>query len=349
MLVFDEPTAVLTPQETDELMEIMRQLKEAGKAIVFITHKLREVREVADRITVIRRGKVVGEAEPTASNAELASLMVGRPVELAVHKDAPQLGERRARRRGPHASSTPLGHVHVDGISFTIRAGEVLGVAGVQGNGQTELTEALLGLQDARRGLDHARRQGARRPVRPAGPRRRASASSPRTARPTAWSAASPSPRTSCSTAASGDPFVRRGSLRLDALEEFADARSSRSTTSAPPTSTPTPGKLSGGNQQKVVVARELSRDLRAARRRAADARRRRRAPSSSSTSRSSPPATAAIPVLVVSTELDEVVALADRIMVLYRGRVVGIVPGDTPRETLGLMMTGERPKDAVA
>ncbi len=91
LLVFDEPTAVLTPQETDELMEIMRQLKEAGKAIVFITHKLREVREVADRITVIRLGKVVGEAEPTASNAELASMMVGRPVELTV-------AQGRARR-----------------------------------------------------------------------------------------------------------------------------------------------------------------------------------------------------------------------------------------------------------
>ena len=99
MLVFDEPTAVLTPQETDELMGIMRQLKRAGTAIVFITHKLREVREVADRITVIRLGKVVGEAEPTATNAELASMMVGRAVELTVDKEPPQPGGRRARRR----------------------------------------------------------------------------------------------------------------------------------------------------------------------------------------------------------------------------------------------------------
>src|SRR5690606_29003224 len=90
VLVFDEPTAVLTPQETDELMEIMRQLRETGASIVFITHKLREVREVADRITVIRLGKVVGEAEPTATNAELASMMVGRAVELTVHKDPPK-------------------------------------------------------------------------------------------------------------------------------------------------------------------------------------------------------------------------------------------------------------------
>ena len=147
VLVFDEPTAVLTPQETDELMGIMRQLKEAGKAIVFITHKLREVREVADKITVIRLGKVVGEAYPTASNQELAAMMVGRPVELTVHKDPPQLGEDALVVDNLRVIDA-LGHVHVDNLSFTIKRGEVLAVAGVQGNGQTELTEALLGLQD---------------------------------------------------------------------------------------------------------------------------------------------------------------------------------------------------------
>ncbi len=151
VLVLDEPTAVLTPQETDELMEIMRQLKAAGKAIVFITHKLREVREVADKITVIRLGKVVGEASPTASNAELAALMVGRPVELTVHKDAPKLGDDALVVEGLSVIDD-LGRVHVDDVSFSIKAGEILAVAGVQGNGQTELTEALLGLQDHVRG-----------------------------------------------------------------------------------------------------------------------------------------------------------------------------------------------------
>ena len=151
VLVLDEPTAVLTPQETDELMEIMRQLKAAGKAIVFITHKLREVREVADKITVIRLGKVVGEASPTASNAELAALMVGRPVELTVHKDPPQLGDDALVVDGLSVIDD-LGRVHVDDVSFSIKAGEILAVAGVQGNGQTELTEALLGLQDHVRG-----------------------------------------------------------------------------------------------------------------------------------------------------------------------------------------------------
>ena len=151
VLVFDEPTAVLTPQETDELMEIMRQLKAAGTAIVFITHKLREVRAVADKITVLRLGKVVGEASPTASNADLASLMVGRPVELTVHKDPPTLGEEVFKVAGLTVVDA-TGHAHVNDVSFSIQAGEILAVAGVQGNGQTELTEAIIGLQHHVRG-----------------------------------------------------------------------------------------------------------------------------------------------------------------------------------------------------
>src|SRR5690606_2080523 len=145
VLVFDEPTAVLTPQETDELMAIMRQLRDEGVAIVFITHKLREVREVADKITVIRHGKVVGEAEATASDAELASLMVGRAVELTVRKDHPRYSDSRLEVAGLTVTDAQ-GVVVVDDVSFTVRGGEVLVVAGVQGNGQTELTEALVGL-----------------------------------------------------------------------------------------------------------------------------------------------------------------------------------------------------------
>ena len=151
VLVFDEPTAVLTPQETDELMAIMRQLKASGTSIVFITHKLREVREVADRITVIRLGKVVGEASPTSSNTELASLMVGRAVELTVHKNPPVLGEEALVVE--HLSVIdPGGQIVVNDVSFAVRGGEVLAIAGVQGNGQTELTEALIGMQPLVRG-----------------------------------------------------------------------------------------------------------------------------------------------------------------------------------------------------
>src|SRR6187402_1083935 len=151
VLVFDEPTAVLTPQETDELMVIMRQLKEAGTSIVFITHKLREVREVADRITVIRLGKVVGEASPTATNAELAELMVGRAVELKVHKDEPKLGEAALIVENLSVIDAD-GQLVVNDVSFDVKAGEILAIAGVQGNGQTELAEAILGLQHHVRG-----------------------------------------------------------------------------------------------------------------------------------------------------------------------------------------------------
>ncbi|HXH77089.1 ABC transporter ATP-binding protein [Nocardioides sp.] len=345
ILVFDEPTAVLTPQETDELMDIMRQLKEAGKAIVFITHKLREVRAVADRITVIRRGAVVGEAQPTATNAELAALMVGRPVELTVHKDAPQLGDEALVVKDLRVVDA-LGHVHLDSISFDIRAGEVLAVAGVQGNGQTELTEALVGLQDHVKGsikLDGKELVGKSvRRILDSGV-----GFIPEDRQADGLVGGFSIAENLMLNRSFRSPFVKRGTLRGDALDAFAREKLQEYDVRAPDIHTHA-GKLSGGNQQKVVVARELSRDLRllvaAQPTRGVDV-------GSIEFIHKQVIATRdrGIPVLVVSTELDEVVALADRIMVLYRGQVVGIVPGDTPRETLGLMMTGERPKDVVA
>ncbi|OIJ26854.1 ABC transporter ATP-binding protein [Nocardioides luteus] len=341
VLVFDEPTAVLTPQETDELMAIMRQLKESGTGIVFITHKLREVREVADRITVIRRGTVVGEASPEASNAELAALMVGRPVELKVHKDPAQPGER-ALVVSDLTVADETGHVHIDGISFHIDAGEILAVAGVQGNGQTELTEAMVGLAPHVEGsikLDG--REIVGRSVRKA---------------LEAGIGFIPEDRqieglVSNFTIAENlmlnrsydKPFVSRGSLNLKKLDTFAKEKLAEYDVRAPGVST-LAGQLSGGNQQKVVVARELSRDLRllvaAQPTRGVDVGSIEFIHKQIVAARDS-----GVPVLVVSSELDEISALADRIMVLYRGRVVGIVPADTSRDTLGLMMAGESPE----
>ncbi|HYF74676.1 MAG TPA: ABC transporter ATP-binding protein [Nocardioides sp.] len=345
VLVFDEPTAVLTPQETDELMEIMRQLKAAGKAIVFITHKLREVREVADKITVIRLGKVVGEADPKASNAELAAMMVGRPVELTVHKDPAKPGEDALVVEGLTVHDD-FGRIHVDDVSFTIKRGEILAVAGVQGNGQTELTEALLGLQDHVAGsirLDGVELVG-------------------RSVRQILESGVGFIPEDRQEDGLVGGftiaenlmlnrshdhEFVSRGSLRLDHLAEFAEVKLKEYDVRAPGI-TSLASQLSGGNQQKLVVARELSRDLRllvaAQPTRGVDVGSIEFIHKQIVAGRD-----AGVPVLVVSSELDEVVALADRIMVLYRGRIVGVVPSDTPREVLGLMMTGERPEGAVA
>lgn len=345
VLVFDEPTAVLTPQETDELMAIMRQLRNEGTAIVFITHKLREVREVADRITIVRLGRVVGEASPTATNAELASLMVGRAVELTVHKEAPRLGEGGLEVRNLRVL-TSTGAIVVDDVDFTVRPGEVLAVAGVQGNGQTELVEAIVGLAARVEGniiLDGIELVGKSvRGILDAGV------------------GFVPEDRTEDGLVAgfsvaenlildrSDDPaFSRAGTLRRGALEDFAKERIAEYDIRTQGPYTPA-GTLSGGNQQKVVIAREMSRELRlfvaAQPTRGVDV-----GSIEFIHKRIIETRDAGVPVIVVSTELDEVAALADRIAVMYRGTIVGIVPGDTPRETLGLMMAGAADAEVTA
>ncbi|AXE55047.1 MULTISPECIES: ABC transporter ATP-binding protein [Aurantimicrobium] len=345
VLIFDEPTAVLTPQETDELMAIMKQLRDAGTAIIFITHKLREVREVADEITVIRLGKVVGEASPTATNTELAEMMVGRAVQLTVEKKKAQLGSDALVVESLTVLD-PSGIAVVDNVSFTIRAGEIVCIAGVQGNGQTELTEAILGLAHHTTGsitLNGEQLLGKSvRHILDAGV------------------GFVPEDRTEDGLVGSftiaenlmldrahGAPFVRAGALQLKTLAEFAtrtsaefDVRSQGITSKA--------SQLSGGNQQKIVLARELSRDLNlfvaAQPTRGIDVGSIEFVHKRIVETRDN-----GIPVLVVSSELDEVVALADRIAVMYKGRVVGIVPSDTPRAVLGLMMAGEVPSGVAA
>ncbi|GAA4175397.1 ABC transporter ATP-binding protein [Gryllotalpicola koreensis] len=343
VLVFDEPTAVLTPQETDELMGIMRQLKEQGTGIVFITHKLREVREVADRITVIRLGKVVGEASPTASNAELASLMVGRAVELTVHKD-PAKAADAALVVDRLTVLDALGQKVVNDVSFEVRQGEILAVAGVQGNGQTELTEALLGLQPHVEGsitLDGTELVGKGvRQVLDAGV-----GFVPEDRNEDGLVGEFTIAENLMLDRSSGAPFVRGANLQTKTLNAFAEEKVKEFDVRAQSIQTHV-GRLSGGNQQKVVLARELSRELRllvaAQPTRGLDVGSIEFVHKRIVATRDE-----GVPVVVVSTELDEVVALADRIAVMYRGGIVGIVPGDTPREVLGLMMAGEAPESA--
>ncbi|MBN9178715.1 MAG: ABC transporter ATP-binding protein [Microbacterium sp.] len=340
VLVFDEPTAVLTPQETDELMAIMRQLKASGTSIVFITHKLREVREVADRITVIRLGKVVGEASPTSSNTELASLMVGRAVELTVHKNPPVLGEEALVVE--HLSVIdPGGQIVVNDVSFTVRGGEVLAIAGVQGNGQTELTEALIGMQPLVRGsITLSGEQLVGRSIRRV--LDEGVGFVPEDRNVDGLVGEFTIAENLMLDRANGAPFVKRGTVQRRVRDEFAQAKFTEFDVRAPSLDTPV-GRLSGGNQQKVVLARELSRDLSlfvaAQPTRGVDVGSIEFIHKRIVETRDS-----GIPVIVVSTELDEVSALADRIMVMYRGRIIGIVPGDTPRDVLGLMMAGENP-----
>ncbi|NLT27308.1 MAG: ABC transporter ATP-binding protein [Microbacteriaceae bacterium] len=337
VLVLDEPTAVLTPQETDELMAIMDELRKQGTSIVFISHKLREVRQVSDRITVIRRGKVVGTAEPTASNEELAALMVGRAVDLSVDKEPAKLGDEDFVVDGLTVFAAD-GSTRIDDLSFSIRGGEVLVVAGVQGNGQTELTEAILGLQERTRG---SIRLGGEELLT-------------RSVRRTLDAGVGYVPEDRTKDGLVGeftiaenlvldridDPqFSRAGGLRLGAISEFAD-ESIESFDIRTPSRETHAGRLSGGNQQKVVLARELGRPLKmfiaSQPTRGLDVGSIEFVHQQIIAARDS-----GIPVLIVSTELDEVVELGDRIMVMYGGRSMGIVPPTASREELGTMMAG--------
>jgi len=344
ILILDEPTAVLTPQETDELMAIMRQLKESGTSIVFITHKLREVQEVADRITVIRLGKVVGQALPSASQAELASMMVGRAVDLQVAKAPAQPGAAVFTVSGltlVDASGLTL----LDDISFEVAAGEILAVAGVQGNGQTELTQTLVGRRAPTAGsitLDG--RELAGRSVRQI---LDSGVGFVPEDRSTDGMVASFTVAENIVLDQIGAPaYSRRGALKMGAIEEVAtrqiEAFDIRSQGADEPLSS-----LSGGNQQKVVLARELSRELRLL-----IASQPTRGVDVGSIEfihgRIVEERDKGTPVVIVSTELDEVAALADRIAVMYRGRFVGVVPPDTPRDVLGLMMAGVPYEEAL-
>lgn len=337
VLILDEPTAVLTPQETDELIAIMRQLKAAGTSIVFITHKLREVRAVADRITVIRRGKVVGSARPDAAETELASLMVGRSVSLGVDRAPAQAGDVALRVRNLSVLDE-AGVRQVDDVSFDVARGEIVAVAGVQGNGQTELTEVILGLQQPVAGsieLDGTELIGKSvKDVLLAGV------------------GFVPEDRTEDGVVADfsvaenlvldlydQEPFARGISMDPRKVAANAERRTVEFDVRTPSIDAHA-GTLSGGNQQKVVLAREMSRPLRLF-----IASQPTRGLDVGSIEfvhkRIVQERDTGTPVIIVSTELDEVLALADRIVVMYRGRIVGVVPGGTDRDVLGLMMAG--------
>jgi len=344
ILVLDEPTAVLTPGETEDLFAIMRQLRDSGHSIVFISHKLREVQAIADNITVIRRGKVVAERPPTTSDAELAALMVGRTVQLRVSKQAASPGEvvldvRDVSVQGEH------GELAVRSISFDVRAGEILGIAGVQGNGQTELCEALMGLRPATGSVLLAGQEigGATTKDRLlAGigyipeDRQEDGLVAPFTVADNLVLDVYDRPPYAAGLVMNPDA-IRQAAVRL--VDEY-DVRTSSVLTSA--------GTLSGGNQQKVVVARELSRPnkllLASQPTRGLDVGSIEFVHSEIVKQRDQ-----GVAVVIVSSELDEIFALSDRIAVMYEGKIVGICPPDIPEQDLGLLMAGAVTADALA
>lgn len=337
VLVFDEPTAVLTPQETDELMSIMKQLRDAGHAIVFITHKLREVKEVADKITVLRLGKVVGEAKPSASAEELASMMVGRAVDLDVDKGAPKLGKTAFKISGLSAWNDQGGQVLED-INLEVNEGEILVIAGVQGNGQTELTEAILGMHGRIQGsitLDDKELIGKSvKQVLDLGV-----GFVPEDRSEDGLVADFTIAENLILDRSDRKPFVSGPSILLKKVREFATEKLQQFDIRAQGIDS-LAKQLSGGNQQKVVLARELSRELRLL-----VASQPTRGLDVGSIEFVHDQIVAVrdkgIPVVIVATELDEATQLGDRIAVMYRGKVVGVVPANTERSVLGKMMAG--------
>lgn len=337
VLVFDEPTAVLTPQETDELMSIMKQLRDAGHAIVFITHKLREVKEVADKITVLRLGKVVGEAKPSASAEELASMMVGRAVDLDVDKGAPKRGKTAFKISGLSAWNDQGGQVLED-INLEVNEGEILVIAGVQGNGQTELTEAILGMHGRIQGsitLDDKELIGKSvKQVLDLGV-----GFVPEDRSEDGLVADFTIAENLILDRSDRKPFVSGPSILLKKVREFATEKLQQFDIRAQGIDS-LAKQLSGGNQQKVVLARELSRELRLL-----VASQPTRGLDVGSIEFVHDQIVAVrdkgIPVVIVATELDEATQLGDRIAVMYRGKVVGVVPANTERSVLGKMMAG--------
>ncbi|MFM5904019.1 MAG: ABC transporter ATP-binding protein [Microbacteriaceae bacterium] len=344
VLVLDEPTAVLTPQETDELMSIMRELAKAGTSIIFITHKLREVQAVADRIVVIRLGKVVGEASPTASASELASLMVGREVDLGVQKNNAKPGDVVLSLEDISVIDD-RGQLAVDHVSLEVRSGEVLAIAGVQGNGQTELAEAIVGLRKLVRGQGSIKYRG--QSIEHKSVRNRLDEflsyvpeDRKKDGLVTQFTIEENLMLNQSFGDAKGAQFVKRGLIDVEvlrtetehAIESFDIRTQSRLSTA---------GQLSGGNQQKVVLAREMSRPhsvlLVSQPTRGVDVGSIEFIHDRIIHERDKEGAA----IILISTELDEVLALADRIAVMYRGKVVGIVSAQTSRETLGKMMAG--------
>lgn len=343
VIILDEPSAVLTPQETDELLRVMKELRDQGKAIIFITHKLREVQEAADEITIIRRGKVVGQAKPTASQEELASMMVGRPVDLDVSKKKFQPGAEILKvtdLKVTDATARPL----VSDINFTIRSGEILAIAGVQGNGQTELARAIMNLEPFVSGsieLEGLELVG-------------------KTVRDSLHSGIAYVPE---SRELDGliSSFTIAENLILDVFDLAPNAKgmmldlgfiSSNSQKQVKEFDVRTQSvadavsSLSGGNKQKVVLARELSRPVRLLV--AAQPTRGLDVGSIEFVhERILAERDAGRAVLLFSTELDEVIALADRIAVMYKGSIIDIVSSDISRGELGLLMAGVKVKSA--
>jgi general nucleoside transport system ATP-binding protein len=349
ILVLDEPTAVLTPQETVEIFAVLRRLAAEGKSIIFISHKLYEVLEIADRITVIRRGEVVGTRLPSETNEEdLAALMVGREVLLAVERGTSHPGEPMLTVENLTVRSD-RGQEVVRNVSFNVRAGEILGIAGVAGNGQDELVESITGLRRSSGGTIQLSGQSITGwSVRER--REQGLGYVPGDRQKYGLILGFPISDNLVLTGYYDRPFAR-GVQRVDAaIENWAQEKIKEFDIRTPSWAVPA-GTLSGGNQQKVIVAREFSRDLKVL---VLDQPTRGLDVGSIEFihKQAIHKRDAGTAILLVSAELDEILELSDRIAVMYRGEIVALMDGrpTANKEEIGLLMaTGGRAPTAVS
>jgi ABC-type uncharacterized transport system ATPase subunit len=337
VLILDEPTAVLTPAETEELFRIVRQLRDGGTSIIFISHKLKEVQSIADTITVLRRGKVVGQRTPPATEEDLASLMVGRDVQLRVDKTPAQPGETVLAVTGLTVAGEQ-GDLPVNGLSFEVHVGEILGIAGVQGNGQTELCEALMGLRPTLAGSVTLNGRDLTRAT-PRARLRAGVAYVPEDRREDGLVGSFSVAENLVLDTYDRAPFASGINLNLPAIRSNATTLIDEFDVRTGSPATPA-GTLSGGNQQKVILAREVGREhkvliasqptrgldvgsIEFVHRRIVQQR------------------DHGVAVIIVSSELDEIYALADRIAVMYEGRITGFRDPSVPAAELGRLMAG--------
>ena len=340
ILIFDEPTAVLTPQEIDELIEIMKNLAKEGKSIILITHKLDEIKRTAKRCTVIRRGKFIGEVDVASTSAqEMAAMMVGRPVSFVVEKEKREPGEVMLEVKDLNVRNNK-GVLGVKDFSLAIRSGEIVGIAGVDGNGQTELVEAITGLRKIESGSVLFKGEDITSlSIKDRNDRGLGHIPEDRQKRGLVLGA----PLTTNMVIKDFDrpPFSRKGLLDQESIREYSasivkefDVRSGEGIDSLA-------GKLSGGNQQKAIIGREITKDpdvlIAVQPTRGLDVGAIEFIHKALVTQRDKGKA-----VLLVSFELDEIFNLSDRIAVINAGRLVDIVKTeDTDVHKVGLMMAG--------
>jgi len=345
ILILDEPTAVLTPQEVEGLFKVLRSLTANGKSVIFITHKLKEVMAVSDHITVLRGGRVVGTITPAeATPQKLATMMVGREVNLVVKKKPAEPKEVVLEVKDLYVQDEHK-NMTVDGVSFNVRAGEVLGVAGVQGNGQTELVYALTGLLPLKSGEIHILDSLVRH-TSPRSILERGVAHIPEDRQRHGLILSFPVYDNMVLCTYYQSPFAKGVFLQQKVIIENAEKLVKQFDVRTPNVFVPV-STLSGGNQQKVIVAREFSRPIKLL-----IASQPTRGLDVGSIEyihgRIIEKRDQGAAILLVSPELDEIIALSDRIAVMYKGQIAEIVASaEVSKEYIGLLMAGVKPAEA--